>query len=109
MKQLIQNITKQRMERAAAVAALAATFGMSGALFPAFAQGAAATFITWFRANLLESGWVAALAFVALFAGVIGMFIGEQRGMKVFTSILICVAAAFLGGDQIIALITARF
>jgi len=108
MKHQIKTLVHQRLERLAAAAAMASTIGMSGALFPTFIQGTAEPFITWFRANVLESGWIAALAFVAMFAGVVGMFTGEQRGMKVFASILICVATAFLGGDQILALITAK-
>jgi len=83
------------------------TLALSGALYPSFTQGQAATFITWFRNNILQSGWVAALAFVALFGGVVGMIMGETKGMKVAMGIMICIAAAFLGGDQIIALITA--
>ena len=102
MKQVYMNL-RTGMMYLFALSALA----LSGALYPSFTQGQAATFITWFRNNILQSGWIAALAFVGLFGGVIGMFIGEQKGMRVFTSLLICVAAAFLGGDQIITLITA--
>ena len=108
MKQNLKTLLTYRLERIAAAAAMASTFSMSGALYPGFTQGQAATFITWFRANVLESGWIAALALVMLFGGIVGMFMGEQRGQKVFFTILICVSAAYLGGDQIINLITAQ-
>ena len=105
MKQIKQafNVVKKAMGYSFALSTLA----LSGALYPSFTQGQAATFITWFRNNILQSGWVAALAFVALFGGVVGMIMGETKGMKVAMGIMICIAAAFLGGDQIIALITA--
>lgn len=89
--------------------AAATTLLLEGALFPSFTQGQAATFISWFRLNVLESGWVAGLALVALFGGVVGLFVGEQKGIKIFTGILAAVAGAFLGGDAVITFITAKF
>lgn len=89
--------------------AAATTLLLEGALVPSFTQGQAATFITWFRANVLESGWVAGLGLVALFSGIVGLFIGEQKGIKIFTGILGAVAGAFLGGDAIINFITSKF
>lgn len=92
---------------AGAVLALSTMF-MEGALYPSFTQGTAATFITWFRANILESGWMVAVAILALASGAVGMFLGEAKGMKIALGILVALATAFLGADQIISLVTAK-
>lgn len=108
---MAKNISKtlaQGYKGALGVTIAMSTLLMEGALYPSFTQGAAATFITWFRANILESGWMVAVATVALASGAIGMFLGEAKGMKIALGLLIALATAFLGADQIISLVTAK-
>ena len=81
---------------------------MEGAIYPSFSQGMAATAITWFRTNFLESGWIVLLCLVALLSGVAGMIVAETKVMKVVIGIMVAILAAFLGADQILALVTAK-
>jgi hypothetical protein len=108
MAKITCNTMVHGYKKAVGIAIAMSTLLMEGALYPSFTQGTAATFITWFRANILESGWMVAVAVIALASGAVGMFLGEAKGMKIALGILIALATAFLGADQIISLVTAK-
>lgn len=108
MEKNISKTLAQGYKGALGVTVAMSTVLMEGAVHPSFTQGMAATAITWFRTNFLESGWIVLLCLVALLSGVVGMVMAETKTMKVVIGIMIGILAAFLGGDQIIALVTAK-